>query len=62
MSEICRRERGYVFPSFGSDGKPTHDADGNMLDVYVMEELRKVQDREKKLSKILEKLALQYIY
>jgi hypothetical protein len=62
MSEIYRRERGYVFPSFGSDGKPTRDADGNILDVYVMEELRKVQDREKKLSDMLEKLALQYIY
>ena len=62
MLEICRRERGYVVPSFGSDGKPTRDAYGNVLDVYVMEELRKEQDRQKKLAEMLEKLALQYIY
>jgi hypothetical protein len=61
MYEIRHRER-YVFPSFGSHGEPTCDADGNALDVYVMEELRKEQDRKKKLCEMLEKLALQYIY
>lgn len=50
-----------LYSLFDSDGVPTHDADGNKLDVYVIQQLRKNWEWQKELSDKLEKLALQYI-
>jgi hypothetical protein len=59
-TEMFRREI-YVYTLFDSDGVPTHDADGNKLDVSVIQQLRKEWEWQKELSEKLEKLALQYM-
>ena len=57
------RRRVYEYASFDSDGVPTQDADGNKLYVYVMEELHKVKDREKKVVRDVGKTGTAiYIY
>jgi cysteinyl-tRNA synthetase len=59
-TEMFRRQPS-LYSLFDSDGIPTHDADGNKLDEYTIQELHKEWKWQKKLFEELEKMARQYI-
>jgi cysteinyl-tRNA synthetase len=58
-TELFRRQPA-LYSSFDSDGVPTHDVDGNELDKYMMQQLRKEWEWQKELFDALENLARQY--
>ena len=59
-TEFFRRQP-VLYSLFDSDGLPTHDADGNLLEQTTIEHLRKEWEYQQNLFHALEKLAMQYI-